>query len=269
MAAGSFYPSEHELQEWASDLGVSLDRASAKREQFRLRVSVQVFTKSIVAVLALSLGLAYAATTVTGRSFWVLYGAAVVLPLLGVGFYRPAFAAIWPRTAVRYYLTAVMDRLRVWSDDPSDSADYLRIIIPPLEAVLLGSALLAQLAGSRSARTALKSRLEAITRQLGEVELLLPDMAAPSAQARAHRLRGHLGLLLVAIDLRRLTGLPQRVLDPVDVGAVDAAERPTGWSSKALDKVRDMSVEWAVGALGAALFAVVVPIAQRSGVPLR
>jgi hypothetical protein len=263
VATAFSYPDEDELQSWAQDVGIDLDAGAARRERWRLRVAVQLFTKSIVVVVAVSVMLAVAATQVTGTNFWVLYGAAVAVPLLSLVWFRPAVAALWPRLAVQYYLAAVMDRLRHWSIDPGGGAEYLRKVVPPLEMTLLGPKLLARLAGSHGARAELRPRLAAVARRLGEAEVALQRQPSASMQTQADRLRAVLGQALIAIQRGQTSGLPETSPE-APIGSVSPIpDPPTSWGGKFLETARDKAFEAIILGFWTALVAVFAPILRQ------
>jgi hypothetical protein len=222
-------------------------------------MAVRVFTRSILGVLGLSVLLAWLAVRAgSQRDFWILYGAASLAPLLAVGLFRPAAAALWPRTAVLYYATAVIDRLRNWSATPEEGLRYLQRVVPPLESTLLGPAFEVRLAGSRWARTRLRERLEAVTCELGEAELRLLATSGQDAQEIADRLRDKLGVLLLAVSYRRCAWLPEPAgADPVAPPPHDAAG---SWGGKVVEAVTGKALDWSVTALTSALIAVLVPV---------
>jgi hypothetical protein len=254
VAAGFSYPSATEMKSWAADVGIRLDESEAARERRRLRWAVQVFTKSILVAVLLSVGCALLALRAEGSNFWILYVTAVAIPLIATFEFRGLLASRWPELAARYYLTAVLDRLHRWGT-ASTAADlrYLRTVVPPLEDVLLGAALTRRAAGSQQARSAIRLRLTAVLLVLGRAEERLMDLDGDEGRAEARRLRPSLGRLLIAVQRGAYTALPQPEGEQAE--AAEEAEKK-GLGSKVKDKLADH----ALGLVGGALAAVLVPM---------
>ncbi|MDG6108056.1 hypothetical protein Daura_45465 [Dactylosporangium aurantiacum] len=253
------YPTRPDLQRWAEQLGLALDEGATRRQQRQLRIAVQLFTKSVLCVLGLSVLLAWLAVHAdTDRIFWILYSAAILAPLLAVGLFRTTVAGLWPETAVRYYLTALIDRLRDWAAAPDEGLRYLRKVIPPLERSLLSPALQARLAGSQWARKRLRARFEAVLRQLGEAELHLLNAPVDGAQETANQVIEKLGVLLLAVSQHHYAALVEPAED--DPPAARVGDVAGSWGRKLVEALSSKGLDWAVTALASAMVAVGVPV---------
>ncbi len=258
MNAGFGYPTVDELQSWAAALGQHLDESEARRLRRRLRWSAHLFTKSTLVALLAAVACAALAVPADGRNFWVLYGAAILIPLVAAYAYRPFLAAAAPELTVRYYVLAVLDRLKRWASSGAD-LEYLRAVIPALESALLGPAMNRNLAGSTVARATLRARIAGVANQLGEAERRLLAGDVRDHVGITTGIRADLGRLLVAVMLRRYPDLPAPADSPgPDASAQSAAEADAGPIRKAIDTLLGRVWE----GVGVALVAVLVPTAK-------
>jgi hypothetical protein len=203
MKQGFTFPSAEDLLDWSRSARVSEpsnDLAALLAKEIRQRswwFTVSAAIPSIIGV-ALAFALKSFLAGQAALRYWSQYAVLATIVLTVTAKRRAIFVHLSPTTAVTYYTSACIDRLRRYR--PAGPADkhYLCIMLPTLEQVLAGEQLNRRVAGTSHAREAVRRVQLHLASRIGHAEA---RWSATGDNASSDDLARALGETLVIVQL--------------------------------------------------------------------